>query len=462
MYYRLNENLRMCGWDYLETGLVEVRSNQVSFMQPEMYQLLSICNGTTDADKMSLTEEQKKMLGDLAEKNIIVASEEELPPLEKWQEYRRYNNRLIKSAHWSITGKCNYKCRHCYMSAPCGILGELSYEDCKKIIDQMEEVGLLSVSLTGGEAMVHPHFWDIVDLLIEKHIRISEVYSNGFLINEKFFKNCEERGIKPTISLSFDGLGGAHEWLRGVTGADDHIRNAIRLINEHGFRYNVEMCLFRKSADTLRESVRFLNDQKCVSLKINALSVVGEGLQIKDQVIDRDEYYKLFMDYVPFYKEDAITMPIFACSVYLTNKGIHLVADKHVSEEKASNYCLCGHARTSMYVSCTGAILPCIPYSEDPALEKDFPNVLETPLREIFVKSKYFDVITKTLTEFLEQHPKCAECKYKYACVGGCPGRAAMSSKLTDNDEVDEEMCWYYTNGLHEQFKELNARVFPA
>jgi len=167
MYYVLNENLRLCGWDFLETGLVDVRTNQVMFMQPNMYKMLSYCNGQVDMDTVSLDDEQNKMLEELVSKEVIKESETKTKPLEKYQEYKRYNNRLIKSAHWSITGKCNYRCRHCYMSAPCGKLGELSLEDCKSIINQMAEVGLLSVSLTGGEAMVHPYFWDIVDLLLE-------------------------------------------------------------------------------------------------------------------------------------------------------------------------------------------------------------------------------------------------------------------------------------------------------
>lgn len=346
------------------------------------------------------------------------------------------------------------------MSAPCGKLGELSLEDCKSIINQMAEVGLLSVSLTGGEAMVHPYFWDIVDLLLEKNIRISEIYSNGFLINNTFFEKCKERGLKPSVSISFDGLGGAHEWLRGVEGADEHIRNAIKLLNENGFIYNVEMCLYRKSKGLFRESVRFLNDNKCTSLKVNALSVVGEGTQIEDQVVDREEQYELFMDYIPMYKEDGITMPVLMCNTLLNSKGVNIVSDKHVDKEKANNYCLCGHARNSMYISCTGAILPCIPYSEDPEREKDFPNVLKTPLREILVKSKYFEVITKTLTEFLSEHKECAQCEHRYSCVGGCPGRAVMATKVGDSDGIDEEMCWYYKNNMNTKLKEISDKVF--
>ena len=59
----------------------------------------------------------KEMVGRM-EKNGFVEARETPAQLLPDQEYRLYPNRYIKTAHWSITGKCNYKCKQCYMSAP--------------------------------------------------------------------------------------------------------------------------------------------------------------------------------------------------------------------------------------------------------------------------------------------------------------------------------------------------------
>lgn len=460
MYYTLNQNIRMCGWDYLETGLVDRRNNSFVFLPPRFYQLLYYCNGQVDLDVLFLNDEQKYALDEMVQQKILIASESRLPSPENWQEYKRYHNRFIRSVQWSITGRCNYRCRHCYMSSPCGKLGELSLEACRAIVDQMADVGILTVSLTGGEALVHPHFWDIVDLILEKGMIIQEIYSNGFLINELFFENCAKRNIKPDISLSFDGVNGAHNWLRGVKDAEVHFRNAVKLINKHEFQYNAEFCLYRKSLETLRESIRFLNEANCTALKINTLSASGEGVRIRDQIVETKEWYKAFLEYIPQYKEDHISMPILACSTYLTADGIKLVADRHVKEEDADRYCLCGHARNSMYITSTGAVMPCVSYSERMENFSDFPNVLKTPLKEILHKSRYLNVITKKLSEFLEEHPKCSACEYKYACVGGCPGRAIQYDTTENPDGVDPEICWYYKNGYDHKLMEISEAVF--
>ncbi|WP_289466325.1 radical SAM protein, partial [Klebsiella pneumoniae] len=71
--------------------------------------------------------------------------------------------RYIRTAHWSITGRCNYRCKHCYMSAPDAKLGELSHETIMSIVQQLIDCGIYQVSLTGGEPLVRKDFMEIVD-----------------------------------------------------------------------------------------------------------------------------------------------------------------------------------------------------------------------------------------------------------------------------------------------------------
>ena len=88
---------------------------------------------------------------------------EEPQPIEKRQYYKYYHNRYVRSIFWSITGKCNYRCRHCFMDAPEGALGELSTQQAFDLIDQMAECGVLQVDITGGEPFVRKDFWQLVD-----------------------------------------------------------------------------------------------------------------------------------------------------------------------------------------------------------------------------------------------------------------------------------------------------------
>ena len=48
-------------------------------------------------------------------------------------------NRFVRTAHWSITGKCNYRCRHCYMSAPDAKLGEIDHDTMMDLARQIAD-----------------------------------------------------------------------------------------------------------------------------------------------------------------------------------------------------------------------------------------------------------------------------------------------------------------------------------
>ncbi|MBO5369524.1 MAG: radical SAM protein, partial [Clostridia bacterium] len=73
-----------------------------------------------------INEEIRKMLPVLIKNGIIEQCEPGDSILPE-QEYRLYPSRYICTAHWSVTERCNYRCKHCYMSAPDAKFGELSH-----------------------------------------------------------------------------------------------------------------------------------------------------------------------------------------------------------------------------------------------------------------------------------------------------------------------------------------------
>ena len=153
--------------------------------------------------------------------------------LSKEQKYRRYPCHHYEMAQWSITGKCNYRCRHCFMYAPDAVMGEPTYEQCRKIMDELEECGIDKVSLTGGEPLVRRDFWKLVDELRDRGIGITAVYTNGKLLDDAFFRELDARKMHPAFQTSFDGVGW-HDWLRGIPGAETAALDAFRRCREHG------------------------------------------------------------------------------------------------------------------------------------------------------------------------------------------------------------------------------------
>ena len=91
-------------------------------------------------------------------------------------------------------------------------------------------------------------------LLLQRGIRITTIYSNGKLVTDKLLDELEQRGIYPEFNMSFDGVG-HHDWLRGIPGAEEAVKEAFVRCRKRGFPTAAEMCIHEDNKHTLRESV---------------------------------------------------------------------------------------------------------------------------------------------------------------------------------------------------------------
>lgn len=214
--------------------LVKQPENKVIPLSEERFQALLLCDGETDLDKCELNEHLQSVLKQCESDGVIEICNDSYP-LEPSQYYQYYHNRFVESVFWSITGRCNYRCRHCYMDAPDAALGELSTDEALDLIEQMADCGVLSVDITGGEPFVRKDIWQLIDRILSHKITIGTFYTNGWLLNETMLEEFEHRGIKPCISISFDGVGW-HDWMRGVPGAEKAAIHALEICKKEVFQ----------------------------------------------------------------------------------------------------------------------------------------------------------------------------------------------------------------------------------
>lgn len=473
MYYKLKDDLRLRGWELLSTGIVRCLSGDVEFLPPAVYRALQKACGFLPADSALFSPEEREMLAELCQAEILEESETPAP-LSQVQKYRAYPNRFLYAVHWSITGNCNCRCRHCYMSAPSKKIDEPSLDDCLDIVRQMEAAGVRTVSLTGGEALIRRDFFTIVDALLEADILITTVMSNGLLVNENTLDEFERRGIKPEFNMSFDGVG-CHDWLRGIDGVEKAVRRAFALCKERGFPTGAEYCLHKGNIGALRESVKLLGELGCQTLKVNRLSLEGEGVNIADKALTREEEYQAYLDYIPQFFEDGAPLCLMLSGLFRSSgqDDYSIPFAKNLEEEDCDNYCLCGHARSNMYITPDGYMVPCIPMGSAEGGRRHFPNLKTTSLNATLQDSYYMDFTDMRLRDYFTHNPGCASCPYKNRCAGGCRGRVAAmgdgrreagtSASLRVGVDLlarDEDTCAFFQQGWYQKVMDLRAAVF--
>ena len=453
--YILAPGYALRGWKLLPYALQYLYRPMTEFFHEAEFRLLRACDGQAEIRWDALEEKERRLYSHWEENGFIRRAEpgEKLHP---FQEYRWYNARFKESVQWSITGRCNFRCRHCFMSAPRAAQGEPSWEELTAMLDAFDRCGIRNLGLTGGEPMVRADFWDLVDEIRKRNMWIPNLYSNGLLITDRFLDKLEERHIRPVIQLSFDGVGW-HDWMRGVPGAEKAVLDALRRCRDRGFSASVSMVLFRENVHTIRESVNLMASLGVYGMKVGNASPQGEWLNQPEHYLTQAETYEAFLEYIPHYFEDGMPLSLGLEGFFNYEKPdawLHASQEKGVPEEMFHKATMCGHVRRDLYVSPQGNVLPCMSMVGGP-IEQQFPNMLKTPLEDILDRrSLYMDITGLTVKDFMDHNPECRACEYRTKCCGGCRA-LAVRDHPTDYLAKDLITCEYYRGGWMERKNRL-------
>lgn len=453
-FYILNKGFELRGWDGLPFALRYPRPHLADFFDQETYRVVYALDGRHDIETEKLTDRQKTLLERLEKMKIALPSDGK-ERLEPHQEYRKYPGMYKNMVQWSITGRCNYNCRHCFMSAPDYRGEDLTLEECKRIVDQLEENGILSVSLTGGEPLVNPHFYAILDMIKERGMYLDTLYSNGALIDGHLLDELENRNMHPVFHISFDGVRW-HDWLRGEEGAQEAAIRAFRLLKERGYHTSSSMCLHKHNIADLRENINLLASLGLEHVKMNVASPTGRWKNETAHFITHAEANEAIIEYLPHYFEDGMPISVQLCTFLEINKekgSMRVPAQKFSGREGAEKEFACGMVKTGMYISPKGKVLPCMTLGGT-AIDAEFESILEQDLKEILTASHYRDICSVKMGDCIHRNGKCHDCRYRLQCGAGCRA-CACGETSTDYYGIDEESCRFFLDGWYDRAKEL-------
>ncbi len=453
-YYILNEGFELRGWTGLPFGLRYPNPHYTDFFTKEDYRIVYALDGQHDIDESSLTESQKSLLRRLTDMKIALPSDGSRH-LKAYQEYKSYPCVYKNVVQWSITGRCNYHCKHCFMSAPDYKGSDLSLEQMIHVLDELDSCGIKVISLTGGEPLVNPHLYEILDVMKERNMVLETLYTNGALVNEDLLDNLEQRGFHPAFQISFDGIGW-HDWLRGEAGAEEKAIAAFKLLHERGYSTGSAMCLHRHNIDDLRESVNLLASLGLRHLKMNVASPSGRWKNETEHFISEDEANEKILEYIPQYVEDGMPLSVQFCGLLDFNKEervIRVPYNKFGGGKEAVKGFACGSVKSGMYISPQGKVLPCMTLGGT-AIDSKFDSILEKPLKEILSDSYYKDVCFLKMGDCIKHNEMCHDCRYRLLCGAGCRAKACGETS-TEYNGIDEDACHFFKSGWYEKAREF-------
>ena len=454
MYRKMKDHFALRGWLGIPYGLVDGRNGRTSFLDAVSFQALGFCDGQVNLSSPLVLPAHREAIRKLEAAGIVEESLSETD-ISSWQKYRRSPGRFAASAHWSITGRCNFRCRHCYMSAPQEKYSELTTAQCLEIIEQIDAAGIGRVSLTGGEPLVRNDFLQLVDALCERHIVISQIYTNGMLVTDELLDELKSRGVSCSFSLSFDGCG-CHDWMRGVDGAEEAALQAIRKIVGKGFEVGIETALYSGNIAHLEKTYELLHSFGVKFWKMSPAMNVGNWQQEQGKHdLSIKQLFETYLDMIRLHRKNEAPFGLMLGGLYYQSPG----SKKYVipyfktdGTEAALQQVACRSCRVNIYIMADGKLLPCIPMTGS-ALEQDMPSVFETPIAQALAGSRFFDRIDTKVRDVFQNNEKCASCEHRLRCGGGC--RACAMMIAGNYFAADPFSCYFFENGYEQIIREL-------
>ncbi|MDR3239435.1 MAG: radical SAM protein [Clostridiales bacterium] len=455
MYAKLTERYVLRGWKSIPYALIDTKTADIKFLTHEAYMLFDCLDGETNLDVVLMTPMQRELLARLLEEGTVERHEKPIPLLP-YQRYKKSGGAYVKSLHWSITGMCHLKCRHCYMGAPGRRYSDMSTEECLTVIRQMQDANISEVSVTGGEPLLRKDFWRLIDAFTEAHIHLSQLYTNGLLIDSAFLENMRRRGLSFAFVLSFD-CAGCHDWMRGISGTEEKTVAIINRLCAEGHIVSVETALHSGNINQLLPTYELLKKIGVHFWKTSLTYESGEWRKNKVSQLALEDLYTNYFLLCKKYLADGQPFNIQLDGFFAGRKGgggeIPYVRSNATPEGLKSHSCL--SCRTHPYLLPDGRLIPC-PSMTDTFLERDMPNMLSTTIAEVYgdFDGKFFR-LANIRAEDVVYGNQCASCEYRFECGGGCRACAIFSG----NGEMgyDKTVCRYFKEGYRDRVGELIA-----
>lgn len=265
-YAKLTKNWLMRGWSDVPFALVNWTTGDCRPCNNKLAYVSKACDGETDFHSLLFLPVHLKILDKLIEQGIAEECEYG-NTIAEYQRFRMASNPYLSGIHWSLTGNCNLNCLHCYMEAPGNRYSDMCEEDLQRVLLQFESANILQVSITGGEPLLRKDIFSIMKKLLEKKVRISQVYSNGMCITDEILRKIKALGISPDFCISFDGVG-THDYMRGTMETEEKVLGIIQKLRTSGYRVNVATSIDSKSKEGLLQTYRRIKELNVQSWQI--------------------------------------------------------------------------------------------------------------------------------------------------------------------------------------------------
>lgn len=308
----------------------------------------------------------------------------------------------LRQLFWECTLRCNLHCRHCGSDCKAtALVKDMPKEDFGKVLDSVAarmNPHEVMINITGGEPLMRPDLEECGRMIYDKGFPWGMV-TNGFLLTPERYRSLLQNGLR-AMTISLDGLGEDHDWMRGREGSFERAAAAIKMVVESGeIEFDVVTCVNRRNYPHLAEIRDFLIGLGLKRWRLFTVFPVGRAAQDPELQLTREEHIGL-MDFIRTTRREGAIAAEFSCEGFLGN----------YEGDVRSHFYFCQAGVTVGSVLSDGSISAC------PSIRADYSqgNIYQDDFMEVW-EHRYGPYRDRT---WMKQDA-CASCKYWKYCRGG-------------------------------------------
>lgn len=177
--------------------------------------------------------------------------------------------------NFMVTTKCNTNCIYCY--ADKRKKDDLSTKDIKNILHEARKIGVVNLTLTGGDVLAHPDWKDIVSTASK--LGYNPLISTKTTICKEDVEFLKKIGVT-TIQISLDSLNG--EILKKLLHVDDLYKDRmlemIKYLNDLEIKVTIRTVLTKYNSDinTIRSMIKYFKTLSCIESWVITPAFISE------------------------------------------------------------------------------------------------------------------------------------------------------------------------------------------
>jgi radical SAM protein with 4Fe4S-binding SPASM domain len=278
------------------------------------------------------------------------------------------------------------RCEHCYI--PSHTHEGLSFDKIKGLLSELRELGVVNVSLTGGEIFLRDDLFEIIEMARSLYMRVF-LLSNGTLLNSKIISRLKRQHISEFSTTIFSMNSEIHDAITKQSGSLTALLRNISELKKAGITIRVKTPLMKKNFEHFTDIQSYCKENEFDYLVSPLIFSKNDG--------DRSPINL---------RIDDSELPKAMKIVDSINRNDHL----HINDVP------CAALFYSFAVDCKGDVYPCNSFFYKVG------NIYHQSLRDIWYSSEALQLIKSIKISDLEC---CSDCNCQLQC-DRCPGMVFM------------------------------------